>query len=69
MREAAANLDFETAAALRDEIAAAKARDLGLPRAGRARDRVLTVVIEWLKRRSSRCRSTRSWPGRRRAAR
>ena len=30
MREAAANLDFETAASLRDQIAAAKAGDLGL---------------------------------------
>jgi excinuclease ABC subunit B len=34
MREAAANLDFETAAALRDQIAAAKGRDLGLPPPG-----------------------------------
>ena len=34
MRAAAANLDFEAAAALRDQIAAAKGRDLGLPPAG-----------------------------------
>ena len=34
MREAAANLDFESAAALRDQIAAVKGRDLGLPPPG-----------------------------------
>ena len=34
MRDAAANLDFESAAALRDQIAAAKGRDLGLPPPG-----------------------------------
>jgi excinuclease UvrABC nuclease subunit len=39
MREAAANLDFEAAAALRDQIAAAKGRDLGLAPPGSAGSR------------------------------
>jgi excinuclease ABC subunit B len=39
MREAAANLDFEAAAALRDQIAAAKGRNLGLAPPGSAGSR------------------------------
>ena len=43
MRAAAANLDFEEAATLRDQIAAAKGRDLGL----RARAPGLAVQPAW----------------------
>jgi excinuclease UvrABC nuclease subunit len=36
MRTAAANLDFERAAALRDRVRALKTRELGVPIPGRA---------------------------------
>jgi excinuclease ABC subunit B len=36
MKQAAANLDFEKAAALRDDIKRLRDQELGLPRAGKA---------------------------------
>ena len=49
MRQAAANLDFERAATLRDKIKTLKAASWGLPACGRLGADVLKALDNWLK--------------------
>ena len=60
MKAAAANLDFEKAAALRDQIRALRTRDLGSGRPASAMSDLREVAArsKWLKSACSRCRST-----------
>ena len=60
MKAAAANLDFEKAASLRDQIRALRTRDLGLGPAHAAMNETAKPSgrSKWSRRRCSRCRST-----------
>ena len=66
MKSAAANLDFERAAALRDTLKTLRSRELGLTSLRRAGSWVLDRGRELAQgRRSSRCRSTSACRARR----